>query len=63
MNLIEVVATPDAKADALAAEAYVREIWKQPIRTKDRSGFVVNVLLVPHLMSGIAAIRGGVRYR
>jgi 3-hydroxybutyryl-CoA dehydrogenase len=60
MKLVEVVASIDADADALnAAEAFVRQIRKQPIRTKDRSGFVVNVLLVPYLMSGMRLFEEG----
>ena len=60
MKLVEVVATIDAAPAALdAAEAFVRQIAKSPIRTKDRSGFVVNVLLVPYLMSGMRLFEEG----
>jgi 3-hydroxybutyryl-CoA dehydrogenase len=60
MKLVEVVSTLDADAGALnAAEAFVRQIRKEPIRTKDRSGFVVNVLLVPYLMSGMRLLEEG----
>ncbi len=60
MKLVEVVATLDAAPAALdAAEAFVRQISKRPIRTKDRSGFVVNVLLVPYLMSGMRLLEEG----
>jgi 3-hydroxybutyryl-CoA dehydrogenase len=54
MKLVEVVAAVDTGATALdAAEAFARDIGKQPIRAKDRSGFVVNLLLVPYLMAAV----------
>jgi 3-hydroxybutyryl-CoA dehydrogenase len=54
MKLVEVVvAIETSEATAEAAAAYVAQIGKTSIRTKDRSGFVVNVLLVPYLMSAI----------
>lgn len=54
MKLVEVVvALETSEATAEAAAGYVAQIGKTSIRTKDRSGFVVNVLLVPYLMSAI----------
>lgn len=54
MKLVEVVvALETSEETAAAAAAYVAQIGKTSIRTKDRSGFVVNVLLVPYLMSAI----------
>jgi 3-hydroxybutyryl-CoA dehydrogenase len=54
MKLIEVVVALDTSDDALeSAECLVAEIGKQAIRTKDRSGFVVNMLLVPYLMAAV----------
>ena len=32
---------------------------KQPIRTKDRSGFIVNLLLIPYLMAAIRMYEEG----
>jgi 3-hydroxybutyryl-CoA dehydrogenase len=55
MKLVEVVVALETGADAVAtAESFATQIGKQPIRTKDRSGFIVNMLLVPYL---IAAVR------
>jgi 3-hydroxybutyryl-CoA dehydrogenase len=42
-----------------AAEGFAREIRKEPIRTKDRSGFIVNLLLVPYLMAGVRMYEEG----
>jgi 3-hydroxybutyryl-CoA dehydrogenase len=54
MKLVEVVvALETSEETAAAAAGYVAQIGKTSIRTKDRSGFVVNVLLVPYLMSAI----------
>jgi 3-hydroxybutyryl-CoA dehydrogenase len=55
MKLVEVVVGLDTdEATVTTAEAFAAEIGKQSIRTKDRSGFIVNMLLIPYL---IAAVR------
>jgi 3-hydroxybutyryl-CoA dehydrogenase len=60
MRLVEVVAAIDTAETALAAaEAFVGEIGKRAIRTKDRSGFIVNMLLVPYLMAGVRMYEEG----
>ncbi|WP_205695849.1 3-hydroxybutyryl-CoA dehydrogenase [Conexibacter sp. SYSU D00693] len=60
MKLVEVVRGIDTSDDVLReAEAFAHQIGKQPIRTKDRSGFIVNMLLVPYLMSGIRMYEDG----
>src|SRR5215216_6726791 len=42
MKLVEIVVAIDTAPDAVArAEAFARAIGKHPIRTKDRSGFIV----------------------
>jgi 3-hydroxybutyryl-CoA dehydrogenase len=52
MRLVEVVVALDTADSTVAtAEAFVHRIGKRPIRTKDRSGFIVNMLLVPYLMA------------
>jgi 3-hydroxybutyryl-CoA dehydrogenase len=54
MKLVEVVVGLDtAEATVVTAETFASEIGKQPIRTKDRSGFIVNMLLVPYLMAAV----------
>jgi 3-hydroxybutyryl-CoA dehydrogenase len=54
MRLVEVVAGLDTTPDALArANDFVAALGKTPIPSKDRSGFIVNMLLVPYLMSAV----------
>jgi 3-hydroxybutyryl-CoA dehydrogenase len=60
MKLVEVVVALDSGDAAVAsAEAFATQIGKQPIRTKDRSGFVVNMLLVPYLMAAVRMYEEG----
>jgi 3-hydroxybutyryl-CoA dehydrogenase len=60
MKLVEVVVALDSGDGAVtAAEAFATQIAKQPIRTKDRAGFVVNMLLVPYLMAGVRMYEEG----
>jgi 3-hydroxybutyryl-CoA dehydrogenase len=42
-----------------AACAFAEEIGKHTVLTKDRSGFIVNALLVPYLMSAIRMYEDG----
>ncbi|HEY6760396.1 MAG TPA: 3-hydroxybutyryl-CoA dehydrogenase [Baekduia sp.] len=54
MKLVEVVVGLDTSADVVVrAHAFADAIGKTPIRTKDRSGFIVNMLLVPYLMAAV----------
>ena len=54
MKLVEIVAALDTSAETVAAaEAFAERIGKRPIVTKDRSGFIVNMLLVPYLMAAV----------
>jgi 3-hydroxybutyryl-CoA dehydrogenase len=60
MGLVEVVVGLDTSDEAVArAEAFVAAIGKTPIRTKDRSGFIVNMLLVPYLMAAVRMYEDG----
>jgi 3-hydroxybutyryl-CoA dehydrogenase len=60
MKLVEVVVGLDTDPDAVAtAEAFASGIGKRPIRTKDRSGFIVNMLLVPYLMAAVRMYEEG----
>jgi 3-hydroxybutyryl-CoA dehydrogenase len=60
MRLVEVVVGIDTSQQTVAhAEAFVEVIGKRPIRTKDRSGFIVNMLLVPYLMAGVRMYEEG----
>jgi 3-hydroxybutyryl-CoA dehydrogenase len=60
MDLVEVVVGLDTSEETVAAaEAFVAAIGKTAIRTKDRSGFIVNMLLVPYLMAGVRMLEEG----
>ena len=60
MKLVEVVVALDTGAAVVErAEAFARKLGKHPIRTKDRSGFIVNMLLVPYLMAGVRMYEDG----
>jgi 3-hydroxybutyryl-CoA dehydrogenase len=60
MKLVEVVVALDTDAAVVErAEAFTRQLDKHPIRTKDRSGFIVNMLLVPYLMAGVRMYEDG----
>jgi 3-hydroxybutyryl-CoA dehydrogenase len=54
MSLVEVVIALDTAPETIVtAKAFVERIGKSPIETKDRSGFIVNMLLVPYLMAEV----------
>ena len=60
MKLVGVVVAIDTAETAVAAgETFAQEIGKRPIRTKDRSGFIVNMLLVPYLMAAVRMYEDG----
>ena len=60
MKLVEVVVALDTDPAVVErAEAFARKLGKHPIRTKDRSGFIVNMLLVPYLMAGVRMYEDG----
>jgi 3-hydroxybutyryl-CoA dehydrogenase len=60
MKLVEVVVALDTDLAVVErAEAFARTLGKRPIRTKDRSGFIVNMLLVPYLMAGVRMYEDG----
>lgn len=60
MKLVEVVVALDtSEATEARAFALAEQMGKQPIRTKDRSGFVVNMLLIPYLMAAIRMLEEG----
>src|SRR5947209_18839481 len=61
MKLVEVVrtiATADEVMDA--AVAFGNKVGKTPVRTSDKTGFIVNRLLVPYLLDAIRAYEEGV---
>jgi len=61
MKLVEVVRTI-ATADDVYETAYAfgKKLGKVPVRTSDKTGFVVNRLLVPYLLDAIRAYEEGV---
>jgi 3-hydroxybutyryl-CoA dehydrogenase len=60
MSLLEIVVGYDTHEDVVAmAESLSKDIGKHPVITKDRSGFIVNFLLVPYLMAAIRMFQDG----
>ncbi|MCI0410621.1 MAG: 3-hydroxyacyl-CoA dehydrogenase family protein [Acidobacteria bacterium] len=61
MKLVEVVRTIVTQDEVeSAALEFVRATGKTPIRTSDRTGFIVNRLLVPYILDAIRALENGV---
>jgi 3-hydroxybutyryl-CoA dehydrogenase len=61
MKLVEVVRalqTSDATFEAVFA--FAGKLGKEPIRTRDNSGFIVNRILVPYLLDAVRALEDGV---
>jgi 3-hydroxybutyryl-CoA dehydrogenase len=60
MKLVEVVVALDTSEETVeSARAFAEQIGKRPIETKDRSGFIVNMLLVPYLMAAVRMFEDG----
>ncbi|MEJ9080498.1 3-hydroxybutyryl-CoA dehydrogenase [Gordonia malaquae] len=61
LPLVELVTTEAAGVDVIArAETFAHDVLgKQVIRSDDRSGFVVNALLVPYLLSAMRMVESG----
>jgi len=61
MKLVEVVRTitTSEETEARVLE-FVRALGKEPIRAKDSSGFVVNLLLIPYMLDAINALEANV---
>ena len=61
-KLVEIIPTLTTSAETVTrAEAFTREVLaKDPIRARDRAGFVVNALLVPYLLSAVRMFESGV---
>jgi 3-hydroxybutyryl-CoA dehydrogenase len=62
LPLVELVGSVLTEESTVAtAETFVTDVLgKQVVRTKDRSGFVVNALLIPYLLSAIRVYESGV---
>jgi 3-hydroxybutyryl-CoA dehydrogenase len=60
MTLVEIVVALDTSEHTLSVvRAFVEQLGKRPIETKDRSGFIVNMLLVPYLMAAVRMYEEG----
>ena len=54
MHLVEIVRALDTSDTTIAkAHTFVEQLGKRAIETKDRSGFIVNFLLIPYLMAAV----------
>ena len=61
MKLVEVVRTILTDADVYEdAIAFAKKLGKVPVRARDKTGFIVNRLLVPYLLDSIRALEEGV---
>ena len=61
MKLVEVVRTIATSDDAYeTAYEFAKKLGKVPVRTSDKTGFIVNRLLVPYLLDAIRAYEEGV---
>ena len=61
MPLVEVVRALATSAETFdAAVEFARQMGKEPVVSSDRSGFIVNRLLVPYLLDAIRALEHGV---
>ena len=54
MTLVEIVPGYATSPDVIeATEGFARQLGKHAIRSKDRAGFVVNLLLIPYLVGAV----------
>lgn len=61
MPLVEVVRAVTTSRETFdAGLEFVRRLGKEPIVARDRSGFIVNLLLVPYLLDAVRALERGV---
>jgi 3-hydroxybutyryl-CoA dehydrogenase len=60
MALVEIVVALDTSEEAVTrASAFAEQLGKTAIRTKDRSGFIVNMLLIPYLVAAVRMYEDG----
>jgi 3-hydroxybutyryl-CoA dehydrogenase len=61
MKLVEVVRTITTSDETTeTAFAFVKKLGKEPVRAKDNSGFIVNLLLIPYMIDAINALESNV---
>ena len=64
MKLVEVVRTISTSDETFdAVYGFAKSLGKEPIKTHDNSGFIVNRLLVPYLLDAVRALEEGVGSR
>jgi 3-hydroxybutyryl-CoA dehydrogenase len=64
MALVEIIPGLATSPDVvMAVDAFAREIGKHAICSKDRAGFLVNLLLIPYLASAVRLYDGGLATR
>jgi 3-hydroxybutyryl-CoA dehydrogenase len=60
MKLVEVVRTIATAPDVYdSAYEFAKKLGKVPVRTSDKTGFIVNRLLVPYLLDAVRALESG----
>jgi 3-hydroxybutyryl-CoA dehydrogenase len=60
MKLVEIVVALDTSEPTVAAaKSFAAHLGKTPIESKDRSGFIVNMLLVPYLLAAVRMFEDG----
>ena len=61
MKLVEVVRTITTSDEtAEAAFEFAKKLGKEPVKAKDSSGFIVNLLLIPYMLDAIRALENNV---
>jgi 3-hydroxybutyryl-CoA dehydrogenase len=61
MELVEVIQTIATDPQVYETSiAFVKKLGKQPVRTSDRPGFIVNRLLIPYLLDAIRGLEEGI---
>jgi 3-hydroxybutyryl-CoA dehydrogenase len=61
MKLVEVVRTITTSDETVdTAFEFVKKLGKEPVRAKDNSGFIVNLLLIPYMIDAINALEANV---
>ena len=61
MKLVEVARAPLTSEETFeTAFAFAKTLGKTPVRTADKTGFIVNRLLVPYLLDAVRALEEGV---
>jgi 3-hydroxybutyryl-CoA dehydrogenase len=61
MKLVEVVRTITTGDETVeTAFEFVKKLGKEPVRAKDNSGFIVNLLLIPYMLDAINALESNV---